>query len=290
MKIHGKVVDLNIERFLHFKGLIISVSVLIVSCMEPVKPENEFMFTVVDVGEGLAQIGTIGGHAVVWDIGPAEGYGNFITVYNRLGRPQIENMVISHSHLDHCGGLSLLDSTILWNGEITVSRFEDTTYLRMLAVQWKRRITFTVVKRNDVLQLIPSVQISCLWPPEEIPQTVATDNENPTSLVFLIDYGQTRCIIASDIDSTVQKILAVDEQNLRAQLLVVPHHGSANYSQAFFQRIYPYYSVISCSKNNTYGHPSSNLLSFLLLIGARVYLTSFDGTISFCSNTFYWYN
>jgi competence protein ComEC len=290
MKVFGKEVDLNIKPNLPFKMILLWLTFFIVSCMEPIKIDDSFRFTIVNVGEGLAQIGSIGGHSIIWDIGPAEGFDNFLNAYNHLGKPLIETIVISHTHLDHCGGLALLDSTIPWTGCITVSQYEDTTYLRMLAVQWCRKISFKVIKKGDALKSLSNIQISCLWPPPEMPQSISNSNENPFSLVFSIHYGLTRCLIASDIDSVVQKLLVTDGEDLQSDILVIPHHGSANYAQIFLQNVRPIYAVISCSEDNSYGHPSTNLLSYLLFVGAKVFLTFSDGTITFNSNTFYWSN
>lgn len=257
------------------------------SCQEPVEQDDEFRFTVVDVGEGLAQIGTIKNHCVLWDVGPADGYRNVYAAYLQLGKPRIECIIISHNDLDHCGGLAMLDTSINWSGKIAVNQYEDTAYLRMLSTHWRTKVVFLVIKKGMTLDLLNNVRVDCLWPPEDSPFAFS-DEPNLNSLVFNIIYGRTRCFISSDIDSSVQNLLITDPVNLQSDIMVVSHHGSDNFSPRFIQYIKPMRAIVSCSDNNTYGHPSDRLLANLLSFGAIVNLTFSDGTLTFKSNTFYW--
>ena len=270
-----------------FRLAMVLGSVLLTVCMEPVVQDVEFLFTVVDVGEGLAQIGAVNNHALLWDVGPADAYRNVYNAYLHLGKPRIEYIIISHSDLDHCGGLSMLDTALNWSGKLAVSPFEDTAYLRMLSCHWSKKVEFLIVKKGEVLNCLENVNVNCLWPPDNSP-FASGKNKNINSLVFNVTYGRTRCLITSDIDSSVQNLLIQDVVNLQSDILVVPHHGSENFSPFFIQYINPVYAIISCSDNNTYGHPSDKVLANLLSFGTTIHLTFSDGTLTFKSNTFYW--
>lgn len=63
-------------------------------------------------------------------------------------------------------------------------------------------------------------------------------------------------------------------------MLKIGHHGSRNSTTyPFLREIMPEYAVISVGKDNTYGHPTEDVLSRLLDVGAKVYRTDIQGDI-----------
>jgi competence protein ComEC len=283
----GKVVILSARPRLCFRLPLILASLLLVTCLEPVEQEEDFRFAVVNVGEGLAQIGTIKNNCFFWDIGPVDRYRDVYAAYLQLGKPHIDCIFISHSDLDHCGGLAMLDTTISWSGKIAVSKYEDTAYLRTISTHWKTKVSFLIIKKGVKLDNLKNVHVDCLWPPEDSP-FASEEDRNFNSLVFTITYGRTRCFISSDIDSSVQNLLILNSVNLQSDIMVAAHHGSGNFSPSFIQYINPMHVVVSCSDSNVYNHPADRLLANLLSFGAFIHFTFSDGTITFRSNTYYW--
>jgi competence protein ComEC len=61
----------------------------------------------------------------------------------------------------------------------------------------------------------------------------------------------------------------------------VAHHGSKNFTcEEFLALIRPELSLISCGRNNSYGHPHVELLERLVDVGCEVVITSESGAIS----------
>lgn len=75
-------------------------------------------------------------------------------------------------------------------------------------------------------------------------------------------------------------ILLQSGRLLASDVYKVAHHGStgAN-SELFLLAVNPAYAVISCGENNDYGHPHSEVLNRLRLMGTKVYRTDEQGTI-----------
>lgn len=72
---------------------------------------------------------------------------------------------------------------------------------------------------------------------------------------------------------------------LSSTLLSVGHHGSnTSSSYVFLREVMPEYAVISVGKDNAYGHPSEDTLSRLRDVGALVYRTDLQGTITCVSD------
>jgi len=253
---------------------------------------GRFTFSVVDVGQGLAQFGVMDGRAVVWDVGPSAQSPSWRAAYGNLGRPHIESIIISHSDADHYGGLSALDGNINWNGLIIVSPYEDTAKIRAGSGVWRERVNFRFCAAGDTLKYLNDVNIICLWPPHGVDVELPLDGRerNHYSLVFSIRHGHSRALITSDIDSAaMESIAAHSGYGLRAQILVAPHHGSAgSVNPLFFSYVSAETAVISCARQNSYGHPSTQMLNQLIYQGARLMYTYIDNTVTFTSNGHYW--
>ena len=74
-------------------------------------------------------------------------------------------------------------------------------------------------------------------------------------------------------------------EDLSATVLKVGHHGSnTSTSYVFLRQVMPAYAIISCGKDNAYGHPHEEVLSRLADEGAAVYRTDECGTVVCRSN------
>ena len=68
--------------------------------------------------------------------------------------------------------------------------------------------------------------------------------------------------------------------DLDVDLLLVPHHGSnSSTTNAFLDKTKPAYAVISCGKDNSYGHPHKEVRARLNKRNIKTYITAELGTI-----------
>jgi len=290
---------LKCRRVIRFRFFILSFFIVLTRCTNPIDDNDDggrFTFTVADVGQGLAQFGVLGKRAVVWDVG--DQYAAWRGAYVNLGSPRIESIIISHTHADHDGALQSFGASLDWSGEMVVSPYEDTAALRNVSKAWSNRITFKQCARGDTLRTLgAAVDIVCLWPPRGLDvkfKTSGNDNDNDQknhySLVFSISHGNAKALITSDIDSAaMSEIAAYSRYDLRAQILSVPHHGSAgSVNPLFFSYVNANTAIISCSLNNSYGHPSPKMIDVLMNQTSKILYTYIDGTVTFSSNKYYW--
>lgn len=274
---------MSVRRHFYF-NIVVCISVICTfKCHTTDFDEKDFIFAVADVGQGLSQIGVQNDTAIVWDLGTLEMFSNFKSLYRKLGSPYIKYIVISHNDLDHCGGLSGIDSTIRWSGKVIVRQVEDTSFLRKLYHD-PAVISFKVLSAGEQIHLFSDVSIECLWPAGTGEQI---DN-NASSFVFLLTHGRNTCMISSDVDSIAQRKIVSGNRSVKTDLLVVPHHGSRNFSTLFLQYTNPEIAVISCAQSNNFGHPSQEVLKMLLSLQTKIYSTFVDGHIFFRSNYYYW--
>ena len=73
----------------------------------------------------------------------------------------------------------------------------------------------------------------------------------------------------------------IETRENKTVILKVAHHGSKNStSEAFLKILQPDIAVISCGKNNRFGHPHEDTLERLKKVGSKVVTTPESGTVS----------
>ncbi len=267
---------------------------LAVVCNQPFPAggDEPLSFTVLDAGQGLAQILVHGERAMLFDIGPPEAWPEWSETYALLGRPSISAIVLSHREIDHTGGLQFIDGSVQWTGETIVGRGEDTSSLRKKLVNWNGPLRFTQVAAGDSTLFSGSCVVRFIWPPGDGATEPASDTLfNRFSLVALIEHGYSRTLVTGDIDSTAMRLIVRSRPcDCAADIVVVPHHGSAGSAcPLFYGYVRPHTAVISCGKMNDYGHPSPEVVDMLFDMGGiDCFLTRDFGTMSWESNGFYW--
>ena len=114
---------------------------------------------------------------------------------------------------------------------------------------------------------------------------------NNNSLVAKLIYKDFSMLFTGDIEEVAEKaILKKYEKHLeklKATVLKVPHHGSKTSStQEFLNAVNPRVALIGVGKNNTFGHPNSDVLERLKKSGIKLFRTDEDGEINVALGTF----
>jgi competence protein ComEC len=111
------------------------------------------------------------------------------------------------------------------------------------------------------------------------PLDAAGDNE--ASLVFRWDAGDARFLLTGDAGIPAETQLLQWGPELRADVLKVGHHGSAgSSSDGFLAAVDAPVSVISCGRNNRFGHPAPAALERLAARRTRVVRTDQSGMVT----------
>ena len=87
-------------------------------------------------------------------------------------------------------------------------------------------------------------------------------------------------LYTGDIGSEVEKKIHFTDGHQRKRILKCAHHGSKySSSEEFIEGYDPDIAVISCGKNNMYGHPAPETLERLKEEGSFIYRTDLDGAV-----------
>lgn len=86
--------------------------------------------------------------------------------------------------------------------------------------------------------------------------------------------------MTGDAEAFVEKEILRTDENIKATILKVGHHGSETAStKEFIDAIEPTYALISCGLNNKYNHPNQEVLERLNNKNIKVFRTDENGTV-----------
>lgn len=113
--------------------------------------------------------------------------------------------------------------------------------------------------------------------------TADTEDLNNGSLVVKLSGNWGSILLPGDAETEEQNEITADGVNLKADVLVLGHHGSiTSGDEKFLCEVSPKYAIISVGYNNKYGHPSDIVLERLKEMGisvGNIYRTDNDGAV-----------
>lgn len=233
--------------------------------------------TVLDVGQGLSVLINCDNHYMLYDGGNGD-YSSFLVSY--LSKNNITNfdyVFASHYDADHISGLV----GVIYNYSIsqliapnyTASSRIYNSFIKAINTKGIS-ITYPTVGTTYPLG---SAKIQIL-----APNSPAYESENDYSIVVKITFGGSSVLITGDATQYSENEMLNNQFNLNSDILVVGHHGSSSStSSQFLNAVNPQYAVISCERNNSYGHPASDVLERLVSKNITVLRTDLAGTIAF---------
>jgi competence protein ComEC len=111
-----------------------------------------------------------------------------------------------------------------------------------------------------------------------------TPKPNAVSCVLRITAGQTSVLLAGDIEQAQEARLVADGRDLRATVLLVPHHGSkTSSSEALLDAVQPEIALVQAGYRNRFSHPAPPVVQRYLDRNVRVIQTSVCGAIRWSS-------
>jgi len=195
---------------------------------------DNLVLTCLDVGHGQAILVQLPGTAnILFDAGSL--YGNdigtrIVSPYlDYIGIRRIDALIISHNDIDHINGIPEVAENCKVRGIYANNAFFDrkdtwgtadflSDYFSKKGVKIKR------IEKN--LNFGGSMKIEVLWPDEQIDYDEDLSDNN-RSLVTLVEFAGIRMLLCSDIEEFAQRELLRIHPDLKADVIVVPHHGSA---------------------------------------------------------------
>ena len=243
-----------------------------------VSESGSFTIHFIDVGQADSALVTCDGHSMLIDGGNADDSNLVYSVLQRETDGHLDYVVGTHAHEDHIGGLS--GAFEADTADVTfcpVTEYDSKAFRNFKTRADERGGGITIPAVGDTFTLgEASVTVVAV-------NSVPEDTNN-TSIVIRIVYGDTSFLFTGDAEQETEEKILESGQNIESTVLKVGHHGSStSTSQAFLDAVSPTYAVISCGKDNSYGHPHSETLAKLASAGVEVLRTDELGDI-YCTS------
>lgn len=242
---------------------------------------SSFAVHFIDVGQGDASLILCDGEAMLIDGGNTDKSSTVYTYLKKQGIDRLDYLVCTHPDADHVGGLSgaleYATAETVWCPVESYSSKAFESFRTRVEKQGRKLVKPAV----GIAVSLGSATVTVLAPIGDY------KDSNNQSIVLRVVYGQTSFLFTGDAELESERDMCdrYGEQGLKSTVLKVGHHGSdTSTSIRFLSDIMPRYAVISCGKDNKYGHPTEQTLSRLSQAGATVYRTDLQGDILCESN------
>ncbi len=235
----------------------------------------------IDAGQGDAiLIQTPQGENLLIDAGSNDSEPVVLDYLRSSGVKELAAVVGTHPHEDHIGSMDAVINKFKVN-QVYLPRITGNTmtYRNLLAAAKNQGITIQTARAGAIIPL-KNVKCQFLGPCAD-----RYENMNDYSAVLRVDYGSLSFLFMGDAGTEAENQMMAQGMNLRAAVLKVGHHGSSSGTgESFLQAVSPRYAVISCGKDNPYGHPHAETLAKLRQAGVEIYTTPQHGSIIIKAN------
>jgi competence protein ComEC len=152
------------------------------------------------------------------------------------GRASIDSIYLSHGDFDHISATQMLVPAYGVRDVVTSPHFrkhaaESKPCEALLAMLDQSKHSPTLMAQGDRIALGQCAQIEVLWPP-----AASNFNSNNAGLVLRLTCAGRSILFPADIQETAERELLKHPEKLRSDVLVAPHHGSAESTTLAFIR------------------------------------------------------
>lgn len=227
------------------------------------------------MGQGDSELIQSNGKNMLIDTGTNESTSSLISYLKSQNISKVDYLVLTHPHEDHIGG-----------ADAVIKDFNvEKVYMPKIITTTKTFKDVTTAMQNKGLKpSVPTVgeefkvgDASCKI---LSPINVNKEDLNTYSIVLKVTFGSNKFLFTGDAQASNEEDMINKNFDLSADVLKVGHHGShTSTSQAFLDKVNPKFAVISCGKNNDYGHPHSETIDKLKVKNIPLYRTDESGTI-----------
>jgi competence protein ComEC len=236
--------------------------------------ESKLIVHFLDVGQGDSIfIELPNGKTMLVDAGENYHGQGIIDYVQTIGYQKLDYVVATHPHEDHIGSMPYIVRNFeigsIYMPDVTANTATFESLLKAIKAKGLRvkngRTGVHIIKDGEL-----TADIIAPDKPDE-------SNLNNSSIVLLLTFGNVSYLLTGDAETKELNAIRAD---MHATVLKAGHHGSkTSTTQTLLKKISPSVTVISCGKNNDYGHPHAEVLKMLKSVNSSVYRTDRDQTV-----------
>lgn len=237
---------------------------------QPTIQKDELTISFINVGQGDSELIKYGNTEMLIDCGKPSAGITIVDYLKSKNVTELDYLLISHPDSDHMGGCYDILRQIPTKAVITNGNTRENVFYT------------DVMKQIDTEQLV-TASLGNQWnigPAviEVLHASINSTGDNENSIVAKLTYGSVSALFTGDCDNTCEDNLL--NKAIDIDILKVAHHGSKFATKiTFLEKATPKIAVIEVG-DNSYGHPTNDVLDRLSQQGVIVYRTDYDGTVT----------
>lgn len=234
----------------------------------------------IDVGQADSILIQQGSKSMLIDAGNNEDSNTVKNYIFNQGITKLDYVIGTHPHEDHIGGMDYIINSFKIGKIYMPKATSNTKTFRDVVSAIKAKglkITAPVVGQTFKIGSATATILA--------PNSSGYEDLNNFSIVIRVTFGSNSFMFDGDAEDVSENEMLAKGLNVSADVLKVGHHGSSSSTtEAFLNKVNPKYAVISCGKDNSYGHPHKSTMDRLKAEGIKIYRTDENGTIVATSN------
>jgi competence protein ComEC len=223
---------------------------------------NTWQIDILDVGQGVSVLISKNNRVIIYDVGASYPSGFnmadsvLLPILQARGLSKVDLVFISHGDNDHAGSLPQLLKGI----QVTQVLTNQDSCQQGLDMDWQ------------------GLSIKALWPDNALKY-----NNNNGSCVIKISDMSHSILLPGDIDKSIERqLFDLHPEQLQADILLAPHHGSNTSSSLdFIQTVSAKYVIFSQGFMNRWRFPRQEVVDRYLSYKPVLLSTSSSGQVSF---------
>ncbi|HMS54005.1 MAG TPA: MBL fold metallo-hydrolase [Fimbriimonadaceae bacterium] len=233
------------------------------------------------VGQGDCVLIRHAGVTVMVDTGPRAGSFDagkriVLPALRRRGIRRIDLLILTHPDADHIGGLASIKGALDIQQLLVPAGFRNHDGLKFALQEADVRdseVTY-VEQATDIRIGNTSLHLdSRKWNLD--------DADNDGSMFVHLDINGATATFSGDAGGIAEMVIA-GRYDWKAQLMMAGHHGSqTSTTQAWIDEVDPETAIISCGRNNSYGHPHPSVIERLEQNNIAILRTDRHGELRF---------
>lgn len=266
-----------------------------------IKP-SPLVWTAINVNstaqQGDAHLISKNGHYILIDTG-AVSYSKSVLIpfLRSQGVTKIDHIYISHPHSDHYGGVVPLIESGIQIGAIHMTlppkkqmkieywsgKYSDL--LEIEAVAKKHNIPVLAIKVGEKITFGKQSFIKVLYCYDGIHTPIGKTDINDMSAIMMIVDGTNRFLLTGDLNHGIGKYLALHADDIQADILKAPHHGTETFApDIFFKKVDPKVLIVPAPKSLWCSKRSERSRRLALENNYTTYINGFHGHITVTSD------
>ncbi|EHK2326870.1 MBL fold metallo-hydrolase [Clostridium perfringens] len=247
-----------------------------------VPKDSQLMISYMDVGQGDAAYIKVNGNDILIDAGPRSNSKELLEQLKAKNIDDFELVIATHPHEDHIGGMvdvfKEYEVKAFYSPKITHT---TKTYENLVKAVKDEGLKTKELKSGMVIDLGEGAKFEVFTP-----QKSEYEELNDYSPIMKLSFGDTSYLFTGDAEKLAEEeALAKYKASLDSDVIKFGHHGSSSSSSdAFIEAVSPKYGIISCAKDNKYGHPHRETLDIIKKYNIKTFRTDRDGEIILTSD------